>query len=586
MAFVYQAQRDLNQLLTSVPSNVGPGSYGQKKKKPIKQSIAPFNSLSSRLNPLKNSSFPGPGSYCVNFASAGQKVLLQSNPSELKILEIHKQQSVFASKCKRFQGVNTSDNPGPGSYQPESIQRQHYHKGSAENFIESLLKLNRNKSIPSIPTNEQVYGYVDGGTLQLNKSPQVVISGSKNDSVGPGHYELKNSFDLSKGKGVNWHSSKLPKLAPVVSKDQKMIVGPGTYDIQNESQPLYKLMPSGSFQSNTQRFNNQEKGQRTKEILKLQFEMKKSQLLQDGQFQDLKEEQFEETENDLPGPGYYAKDQSAVTHTKSTSKLGTQCFGSKLKRFESDSHLIQVGPGDYSIETSLSKSSLAQKYPPFLSSNTRFEQKHLNGKVGPQSYNINQSLEHDMIKKLDRSPVGKFGYNSPRFQDDQNKEQQLGPGYYEYSTQSPQKQGAQTVFKSQTKRIDPSVQSKLELPAPDQYNPKNHTIEFIIKKDEEDDPEFEIQRPPFQSSAPRFQNKGDFKIDELDEELYMKKQNQKKEDHKVPYKQKQSPPPFNVQEKRFQYRKVAVQSPGPGEYNQSINKSWEKPSFNVQFSSI
>lgn len=76
----------------------------------------------------------------------------------------------------------------------------------------------------------------------------------------------------------------------------------------------------------------------------------------------------------MPGPGYYLKDQSTIsTHTKSTSKLETQCFGSKLKRFESDSNLITIGPGDYKIETSLSKSSLASKYPPFLSSNTRFE---------------------------------------------------------------------------------------------------------------------------------------------------------------------------------------------------------------------
>ncbi|CAD8091736.1 unnamed protein product [Paramecium primaurelia] len=588
MAFVYQAQRDLNQLLTSVPTNVGPGSYGYQKKKLIKQSVAPFNSQSSRLNPLKNSSFPGPGSYSLNFANAGQKVLLSSNQSELKILEIHKQQSVFASKCKRFQEVNTSDTPGPGYYKPEPIQRQHYQNGSAENFIESLLKLNRNKSIPSIPTNEQVYGYVDGGTLQLNKSPQVVISGLKNDSVGPGHYELKNSFDLNKEKGINWHSSKQPKLAPVISKDQKMIVGPGAYDIQNESQPLYKLMPSGSFQSNTQRFNNLDKGQRSKEILKLQFEKKKSQLLQDPQFEDLKEEQFELNQNEIPGPGYYTKDQSAIsTHTKSTSKLETQCFGSKLKRFESDSNLITIGPGDYNIETSLSKSSLSQKYPPFLSSNTRFEQKHMNRKIGPQSYNINQSLEHDLIKKLERSPVGKFGYNQPRFEDDQNKNQLPGPGYYEYSNQSPQQGGAQTVFKSQTKRIDPSIQNKLDIPAPDQYYPRNHTIEFNVKKNEEEDPEFEIQRPPFQSSAPRFQNKGDLKIDEQDEELYEKKHSQKKkEDHKIPYKQKQSPPPFNVQEKRFQNGKVSIQSPGPGEYNQFVNTSWEKPSFNVQFSSI
>ncbi|CAD8203703.1 unnamed protein product [Paramecium octaurelia] len=581
MAFVYQAQRDLNQLLTSVPPNVGPGSYGKQKKKLIKQSVAPFNTQSTRLDPSKNSSFPGPGSYSVNLANAGQKVLLQSNQSELKILEIHKQQSVFASKCKRFQEVNTSDTPGPGSYKPEAFQRQHYQKGSSEYFIESLLKLNRNKSIPSIPSNEQAYGYVESGSmpLQLNKSPQEIISGLKNDSVGPGHYDLKNSFDLNKEKGHNWHSSKQPKLAPVVSKDQRTIVGPGAYAIENESQPLYKLLPSGSFQSNSSRFNNLDKGQRSKEILRLQFEKKKSKLLQDSQFEDLKDEQFDISQNDGPGPGYYFKDHSTIS-TKSTSKLETQCFGSKLKRFQSDSNQITVGPGDYKIETQLSNSSLALKQPPFLSSNTRFEQQHFNRRIGPQSYHINKSLEYDLIKKLERSPVGKFGQNQPRFVNDQSKEELPGPGFYDYLLQSTQ-QGAQTMFKSQTKRIDPTLLNKSEIPAPSQYNPRNHTIEYNIKK-EVDDLDFEINRPPFQSSAPRFKSNADVKIDELDEDIYLKKQNQKKEEHKIPYKQKQAPPPFNVQEKRFQYGKLTVQSPGPGEYNEST--PWDKPSFNVQYS--
>ncbi|CAD8203129.1 unnamed protein product [Paramecium pentaurelia] len=582
MAFVYQAQRDLNQLLTSVTSNIGPGSYMKQQKKVIKQSLAPFNTKSNRHNPLKNSSFPGPGTYSINFANSGQKLLIQSNQSELKILEIHKQQSVFASKCKRFQEVNTNDTPGPGSYKQEQIQRQQYQKGSSDQFIESLLKLNRNKSIPSIPSNEQVYGYIDGGTLQLNKSPKDIISGLKNDSVGPGHYELQNSFDLNKEKGVNWHSSKQPKIAPVVSKDQKMIVGPGAYEIENENQPLYKLMPSGSFQSNTSRFNNLDKGQRSKELLKLQFEKQKSKLLQDSQFEDLKNEQFEQSQNDIIGPGYYFKDQSNIS-TKSTSKLETQCFGSKLKRFQSDSNLITIGPGDYKIETQQSNNSFALKQPPFLSSNTRFEQKQLNRRIGPQSYHINQSVRQQDISSS-WNMIQLKNLKDLQFIDNQNQEQIPGPGYYDYLNQSPQ-QGAQNIFKSQTKRIDPTILNKSEIPAPSQYNPRNHTIEYNVNKDY-DDIEFEIKRPPFQSSLPRFQNKVDIKIDELDEELYLKKQNQKRQDHKILYKQKQPSPPFNVQEKRFQYGKLIVQSPGPGEYNESTQISWDKPSFNVQFSQI
>lgn len=37
-----------------------------------------------------------------------------------------------------------------------------------ENLVEQLMKLNKYKSIPSIPTNSQIHGYTDNGSNDLN----------------------------------------------------------------------------------------------------------------------------------------------------------------------------------------------------------------------------------------------------------------------------------------------------------------------------------------------------------------------------------------------------------------------------------
>ncbi|CAD8179473.1 unnamed protein product [Paramecium pentaurelia] len=586
MAFVFQAERDLNQSTTQVPANVGPGTYTLLKTQPARQQVVPFNTQTLRCKPIKQNSLPGPGSYNINFVNAGQKVVLQSTQSDVQILEMPKQHSVFASKCRRFQEGSKNENPGPGSYEPEMIQQQRYQMATQENLVEQLMKLNKYKSIPSIPSNSQIHGYTDNGTLELNKSPEEILTGLKNDSVGPGQYDLKDLFEQNKNRGFNWHKSKQPKLAPVVSKEKQQLVGPGNYEIPEVNQPLYKLMPSGSFQSKTQRLFDMERGQKARSFMRYQFEKKRNQLISNPQFADLQDEEIEYIEDATPGPGYYYKDSTtASTYSKSATKIDTQCFGSKQKRFEDEQVSTSIGPGDYRVDVPLANKSLSYKQPPFMSSNSRFDAKLQEKRPGPQTYNPKQTLEYNLIKRLERAPVGKFGYNQPRFDDNQFQVPQPGPGSYHFTSKSPEK-GAQSVFKSSTKRTGPGSQSKSELPAPGQYDPKNYTIEYKTKMEEEEDPALKIQKPPFMSSMPRFQHKDEKKIEELDEEEESLRKSPQKEPYKMPFQVKKHAPPFNIQEKRFQYENSKNQSPGPGEYHDEKRNPWDKKTYNIQFSEI
>ena len=65
--------------------------------------------------------------------------------------------------------------------------------------------------------------------LELNKNPEVIYSGIKQDVIGPGQYDLKDTFTINSNKGSTWHKSKVTRSNASVSKE-KLIVGPGTYD--------------------------------------------------------------------------------------------------------------------------------------------------------------------------------------------------------------------------------------------------------------------------------------------------------------------------------------------------------------------
>ncbi|CAD8106123.1 unnamed protein product [Paramecium sonneborni] len=587
MAFVFQAERNMLNKPSGAPPNVGPGSYLSHEQLKTKQGNAPFDTQVTRNQPIKQDNSPGPGSYNLQNEVQGQNIVLQTSQSAVKVVEKPQPQSVFASQSKRFHHPKTMLSPGPGAYDANNcgtrvIQQQY----TSQHYIETLMKMNKYQSIPSIPSQNQIYGYTEKGTndLEVNKFPFPTFTGLKQDSVGPGQYDVKDAFEQNKYKGSFWHKSKAPRLAPTISKEKELMVGPGTYDPNASVVPLHKLNPSGNFQSKSQRLFDSTKEEKQKQFMKIFYDKQKDRLIK-NQGNYLEDDEYIFQDDTTPGPGQYlgnTSSHSAIsTNTQSTTKIGKNCFGSKSRRFQEKKMPCYVGPGDYELETDIIKESISQKQPPFQSTNLRFEAKGLEKRPGPQTYNPKITLDDKLTKKLERAPVGNFGSNQSRFKQQDNE--MPGPGTYD--EQNKKVKGVASVFTSKTKRVDAASIPKDNFPAPGAYDVKNYTIEQTTKIEKEEDPDLAIYKPAFGSSLPRFKHKEKKPIDEEDDEQE-DQQIRMHNSSSLFQKKKKSHPPFNFRENRFNYDKKEENQPGPGEYFDPKENAWNKSTFNILFQEI
>ncbi|CAD8190056.1 unnamed protein product [Paramecium octaurelia] len=590
MAFVYQAERNMLNKPSGAPPNVGPGSYLSHEQFRIKQGNAPFDTQVTRTQQLRQDNSPGPGSYNIFNEVQGQNIVLQSSQSDVKVVEKPQPQSVFASQTKRFHHPKTMLSPGPGTYDTNNsgtkvIQQQY----TSQHYIETIMKLNKYQSIPSIPSSNQGYGYMEKGThdLEVNKFPFPQFTGLKQDSVGPGQYDVKDAFEQNKYKGSFWHKSKAPRLAPTISKERELMVGPGTYDPNTSVVPLHKLNPSGNFQSKSQRMFDSTKEEKQKQFMKIFFDKQKDMIQKKGP-NYIEDDEYVFCDDTTPGPGQYlgnTSNQSAIstnTQSQSTTKMGKNCFGSKSRRFQEKKMPCYVGPGDYELEKDFIKEAISSKQTPFQSTNLRFEAKGQEKRPGPQAYNPKITLEDKLIKKLERAPIGNFGSNQQRFKP--QEDEVPGPGAYDQHKK--EVKTIASVFTSKTKRGDAAPVSKDHFPAPGAYDVKNYTIEQMTKIEKEEDPDLAIYKPAFGSSIPRFMHKEKKPIDEVEEEQE-DEQIRMHNSSSLFQKKKYPHPPFNIKENRFNYdKKKDDNQPGPGEYFDPKENGWNKSTFNILFQEI
>lgn len=69
---------------------------------------------------------------------------------------------------------------------------------------------------PSIPSHDNVFGYEENDRRELVKqnNPDQIHTGVKNDTVGPGKYDVVKSLG-STNKGPTWHVPKNQKKVPI-----------------------------------------------------------------------------------------------------------------------------------------------------------------------------------------------------------------------------------------------------------------------------------------------------------------------------------------------------------------------------------
>jgi hypothetical protein len=100
---------------------------------------------------------------------------------------------------------------------------------------------------PSIPTKNNCYGYEESsnGQLTINENPEQTFTGRKEDSVGPGQYEVGGLF--KRKDGSNWHSSCAMRFLPISQAIAK--VGPGSYNVDSGIKGYGKTFGSSPFLS-------------------------------------------------------------------------------------------------------------------------------------------------------------------------------------------------------------------------------------------------------------------------------------------------------------------------------------------------
>lgn len=115
---------------------------------------------------------------------------------------------------------------------------------------------------PSIPSHDYVFGYEEeNGELVRQKNNEKLHTGTKNDTVGPGEYDISRTIGGKKG-GPTWHPPRqIKKSALSVNKtvalaDQATTdtPGPGYYQAdRTDLFPIYKYKQSSAFASKVDR---------------------------------------------------------------------------------------------------------------------------------------------------------------------------------------------------------------------------------------------------------------------------------------------------------------------------------------------
>lgn len=165
------------------------------------------------MNGNKTANFgPGPGTYSsshVGFESIQQASVTLKAQKELGVDPVmigeQKPSSNFASKVPRFaEGKKINNNLGPGRYVPDDEWIKSNKRPPKPEFHQ--IQWQRAPHPPSIPSHDNVFGYEEtkSGELKRQKNPEKVITGLKDDRVGPGQYNLPGSLANSHKGALKW----------------------------------------------------------------------------------------------------------------------------------------------------------------------------------------------------------------------------------------------------------------------------------------------------------------------------------------------------------------------------------------------
>lgn len=613
MAFVNRSERKI-QLTSNETSEVGPGQYlSQGIIKSQQTSKAPFNINTYRNVSIKKEDVPGPGSYDYDDKYEKMAKILAEQKARQKIeplyksieynfsnmggaysllLSNEKKSPGFGSKEKRFKdNTNTNEIPGPGYYAKSGgMDSTNLDKSNSLNLnnVSILSKKHNNtntgspKRVVTIPAKGQGFGYniTNKGELVMNEDPDKSFhhKGSKEDSVGPGRYDLnsrwkKNSIDWSKSSPGRNNSSE--KLQSTMTNSYDIHTLENMNDVDKNNTIVSKVRKT---MEKINMKNSREK------ILKKIAENRKQLLNLNKENTDVEKLINDNIFSDNPGPGYYYNDPSESRKGRNSKPEKFQVFGSSSPRFPQQNLIDkmynnEVGPGYYFQDSNFKKFKEREKienkpkrvkHSVSLEKNIQYKEE-LNNNLGPGLYNP------ELPGRKLVSSIENFGSMERRFIEKQSeKEKSPGPGTYvnqvKWAKEKPKQVKEETVRKYEKNDKGPIITEKetFEVPPVGSYN--SDILSTIGYKIAQKSNQYQSAIAPFSSMERRFN------VFSSSENLVGPGQYYKEK--KVVAEQKH--PPFHTGDQRQnETRKPGI--PGPGDYNRSSYFDWNKKSFNILY---
>ena len=548
------------------------------------QAIA-FNTRGGRFNYQideleRQKSIPGPGYY-----SPEHPITLNKK----KILNSNKETNNLSKNIDNNICINTNTNNNSSII--NNISNTERSKSTNDNSNKSRLLLKKTKSFNSDLRTETIPSKGNlGYDIDLNGEQKLIMnnnennmSGNKNDSVGPGQYNLQLNWDknfLSWEKMRNDNDEKYniikarKNLSPLAQLEKDYLL--------NSQRQKYKIIPKTKTENNS-RYNNS-KSKLYNYFMNLRYD-KIKKVDDKKEFND-----FIFAGN--PGPGYYSpeKDYSQSENYFSYNK-SKKFFNGKSPRFKTVSKANNdLGPGYYYNKSKPKKVEKPRIILGLIDNPNKDDNLCAlklslakdNYKVpGPGSYEIEGNFLHEDISNNQN-----FGANDKRFKlSKEIMEDYPGPGSYEKKDGFNQenkniirKNNIFTNYKTDLeliKELDKMHKEEFSTPPVGLYNPNIiSSMEYIAKSKinpyaDEKIVGFGAQEKKGMSFISKDNNRN------IGPGRYYKNK-------KIDMKQNNAP--FNQSDKRFNYEQIYNNKmPGPGTYDINSFDDWNKKSHNILF---
>ena len=545
------------------------------------QAIA-FNTRGGRFNYKideleKEKNKPGPGSYSPNTSmSLNNKKILSSNNEYTLNNKINNNSNICINSNNNLSTANNFSNNNNKSYQSTNENT------TRSRLIKKTKSFNSDYRTETIPSKGNL-----GYDIELNGDKKMIInnkesnfiSGNKNDSVGPGQYNIqsnweKNILSWEKMKDENDEKYNMIKarknLSPLTQLEKDFLMNSQRKNYNNISKTKIE-----NYNAKSKLFNH---------FLNLRYD--KMKKVND------KKEYDDFLFDGSPGPGYYnpyntyfqSENYSAYDKSKKN-------FNAKSPRFKTINKANNdLGPGFY-FNQNKPKKIEKPKYKLGLMENPnkgdnlyalKLSLTKENYKVpGPGSYEVEGSLLHE-----DLTNNQNFGSNDRRFKKSiEIANDYPGPGTYEKkdsfildNKNNIKKKNIYTNYKTDLeliKELEKVPKEVYSTPPVGLYNPNIiSSMEYNAKSKinpyiDEKFVGFGIQEKKGMSFISQENNRN------VGPGRYYKN---KKMDTK------QNNAPFNNSNKRFDYEQIYNNKfPGPGSYDVNSFDDWNKKSHNILF---